>query len=113
MELAQYIIVNTSLGMGKGKIAAQASHAAIAVLEKVEDDTIEEWKDSGMKKVVLKVASTEELIELFQKTKKELPCALITDAGHTQIESGSKTCFACGPIDETKAAKYFGHLKLL
>jgi len=113
MELTQYIIVNNSLGMGKGKIAAQASHASVSVLEKIDDEIIQEWKENGMKKVVLKVNSTDELVQLFQKTKKELPCALITDAGRTQIESGSKTAFACGPCDEARAQKYFKELKLL
>ena len=113
MELAQYIIVNTSLGMNKGKIAAQASHAAVSVLEKVDKKIIEEWKNQGMKKIVLKISSTKELVELFQKTKKELPCALITDAVHTKIEPGSKTCFACGPIKEHEGEKHFGKLKLL
>ncbi len=113
MELTQYIIINNSLGMNKGKIAAQASHASVSVLDKVDDKVIEEWKMNGMKKIVLKVNSTEELLELFEKTKKELPCMLITDAGRTQIASGSKTAFACGPVDEMKAQKYFSKLKLL
>ncbi len=113
MELAQYIIVNSSLGMNKGKIAAQVAHAAVSVLDKADRETISEWKMTGMKKIVLKVASTEELIELFEKVKRKLPCALITDAGRTQIEAGSKTCFACGPIDENEGKKYFSHLKLL
>ena len=114
MELAQYIIMNTSLGMDKGKLVAQGCHAAVSVLDKVDKKVVEEWKQSGMKKIVLKVNSTEELIELFQSVKdKKLPCALITDAGRTQIASGSKTAFACGPIDEEKAAQYFKNLKLL
>jgi peptidyl-tRNA hydrolase, PTH2 family len=113
MELTQYIIINNSLGMGKGKIASQASHASVSVLEKVNSKDIEEWKINGMKKIVLKVNSTEELLQLFQKVKGELPCALIIDAGRTQIESGSKTCFACGPINENKGNKYFKNLKLL
>jgi len=113
MELVQYIIVNASLGMGKGKIAAQSSHAAVSVLEKVDEETISEWKSQGMKKVVLKVKSTEELLELFEKAKKHLPCALITDGGRTQIAPGSKTCFACGPVNEEEAQKYFKELKLL
>ncbi len=113
MELVQYIIVNNSLGMNKGKIAAQASHASVAVLEKADEDAIREWKENGMKKVVLKVASTEELVMLFEKAKKRFPCALITDAGKTQIAPGSKTCFACGPIDEEEGNKMFGELKLL
>jgi len=113
MELAQYIIVNNSLGMSKGKIAAQASHASVEVLEKADERVVEEWKKGGMKKIVLKVDSTEELLELFQEAKGELPCALITDAGKTQIPSGSKTCFACGPVEEAKGSKYFKGLKLL
>ena len=113
MDLVQYIIVNNSLGMNKGKIAAQCAHASVSVLDKADDSDISEWKHSGMKKIVLKVATTEELLALFEKAKKELPCALITDAGHTQIAPGSKTCFGCGPCDENKAQKYFKDLKLL
>ena len=113
MELTQYIIINNSLGMKKGKIAAQASHASVHVLDKVNSSDIDEWKANGMKKIVLKVDSTEDLLELFQRAKGELPCALITDAGKTQIPSGSKTCFACGPVDEAKGNKYFKNLKLL
>ena len=114
MELAQYIIVNNSLGMDKGKIAAQCAHASVSVLDKVDNKIVETWKQNGMKKIVLKVASTNELVELFQSAKDAgLPCALITDAGRTQIEPGSKTAFACGPIDEEEATKYFSELKLL
>ncbi|MFA6268608.1 MAG: aminoacyl-tRNA hydrolase [archaeon] len=113
MELTQYIVMNTSLGMNKGKLCAQCAHAAVSVLDKVDEETVKDWKKWGMKKVVLKVNSTEELLELFEKTKKHLPCALITDAGRTQIEPGSKTCFACGPVNEVEGQKYFNDLKLL
>ncbi len=113
MKLTQYIIVNNELKMQKGKTAAQSAHASVLVLEKINSSDIEEWKSQGMKKIVLKVNSTKELLELFEFTKKELPCALITDAGKTQIAPGSKTCFACGPVDEAKGNKYFKDLKLL
>jgi len=99
--------------MGCGKCCAQASHASVAVLDKVDDDVVDEWKSMGMKKIVLKIANTEELVKLFEKAKREIPCALITDAGHTQVEPGSKTCFAAGPVEESKGAKYFKDLKLL
>ncbi len=112
-NLTQYIVVNKGLKMGCGKICAQVAHASVSVLDKVDDSDISEWKSEGMKKVVLKVKNTEELVELFERVKKILPCALITDAGHTQIEPGSKTCFGCGPVDEDKAQKYFKDLKLL
>lgn len=113
MELVQYLIVNSGLGMQKGKTASQCAHASISVLEKIDDDIFEEWKNTGMKKVVLKVKDEKELVELFASAKRELPCALIIDAGKTQIAPGSKTVFAAGPCDENKAQKYFSHLKLL
>ena len=99
--------------MNKGKIAAQCAHASVSVLDKTDDDTVSEWKSSGMKKIVLKAKSTEELLELFEKAKRKHPCALITDAGRTQIEAGSKTAFACGPIWEEEGNKLFSALKLL
>ena len=114
MELVQYIVINNSLGMDKGKLVAQGAHASISVLEKVDNKTIENWKNQGMKKIVLKINSTDELIQKFQALKNlKLPVALITDAGKTQVPSGSKTAFACGPISETDGQKYFSELKLL
>lgn len=113
MELVQYIIVNKGLAMNTGKIAAQVAHASVSVLDKADSDDVRDWKRNGMKKIVLKINTTEELIALFEKAKREIPCALITDAGHTQIEPGSKTCFGAGPVDEALGNKYFGHLKLL
>jgi peptidyl-tRNA hydrolase, PTH2 family len=113
MELTQYIIINNSLNMGKGKIAAQASHASISALDKTDEKTIKNWKDQGMKKIVLKINTTEELLELFQTIKKIFPTSLITDAGRTQIKSGSKTAIGIGPIEENEGKKYFKNLKLL
>lgn len=112
-ELVQYIILNNELKMSCGKKCSQSAHASVLVLDKINSSDIDEWKANGMKKIVLKVDSTEDLLELFQRAKGELPCALITDAGKTQIPSGSKTCFACGPVDEAKGNKYFKDLKLL
>ena len=112
-ELVQYIILNNELKMSCGKKCSQSAHASVLVLEKVDSSTLKDWKENGMKKIVLKVGTTEELLELFQRAKGELPCALVTDAGKTQIPSGSKTCFACGPVDEAKGNKYFKDLKLL
>lgn len=44
------------------------------------------------KKIVLKGNSTEHLQELFGKAKElNVPCYLVSDAGHTQIPAGSIT----------------------
>jgi len=60
MEFKQVILIRKDLGMGAGKVAAQAAHASVAALEKTQGqhpDWVEAWKESGMQKVVLKVQS--------------------------------------------------------
>lgn len=116
-ELKQAIIVRADLQMGKGKIAAQASHASVlAYDDAVRDnaDVAEAWMESGCKKIVLKVASEEELLGIFMSAKKEkLPVALIADAGRTQIDPGTKTAVAIGPALESKIDAITSKLKLL
>jgi len=112
-ELKQAIIVRADLKMGKGKIAAQTAHASIEAMGKADETTVAEWKQQGMKKVVLKVQSEKELLELFMRAKRELPCALIKDAGLTQIESGTATAVGIGPAEESKIDKFTKGLKLL
>jgi len=113
----QTIVVRADLGMGKGKIAAQSSHASLAAYNKVRSSRLviaKGWEDEGQKKVVLKVDSEKELFEYFQKAKDAgIPCELIRDAGHTQLEPGTVTCFAAGPWKEEELDKVFGDLKLL
>ncbi len=113
MQLKQAIIIRADLKMGKGKIAAQSAHASVEAMGKTGDETVAGWKAQGMKKVVLKVNSEKELLELFMGAKRELPCALIRDAGLTQVESGSITALGIGPAEESKINKFTKELKLL
>lgn len=113
----QTIVVRADLQMGKGKIAAQSSHASLSSYKKVaksHPEIARRWEDEGQKKVVLKVNGEAELFEYFQKGKDAgIPCELIRDAGHTQLEPGTVTCFAAGPWDEKELDAVFGKLKLL
>lgn len=115
--MKQVIVVRADLKMGKGKIAAQCSHASLMALENAERedaDAANEWKAEGQKKVVLKVNSERELVELFQQVKNAgLKPALVQDAGHTQTAPGTKTCFGAGPAEDARLDKLTGHLKLL
>ena len=116
MELKQVIVVRSDLGMGKGKIAAQNSQASLEAYEKARAKNpawVEEWKNSGQTKVVVKVPSERELLELFEKVRKILPAALIRDAGRTQVEQGSATCLGIGPAPESEINKFTKELKLL
>ena len=74
---------------------------------------MQQWEGEGQKKIVLKVGSEAELFALFEAMKREIPCALIHDAGKTQLEPGTATCFGAGPAEESLINKYCKGLKLL
>ncbi len=116
MPFKQVIVVRADLQLGKGKLAAQAAHAALeAYLKATQKDSraAAEWLATGAQKVVVKVATEGELLELFEQVRKRFPCALIQDAGRTQVEPGTKTCIGIGPAEEREIDKYTAHLKLM
>ncbi|KAB8345887.1 hypothetical protein FH972_022942 [Carpinus fangiana] len=117
-ECKLVLVVRTDLGMTKGKIAAQASHATLACYKAMKRDQtaaklLQRWERMGQAKVALQVKSEEEL-ELLQAQAMSLGlCAnIIHDAGRTQIASGSATVLGVGPgpksvVDQTSLAN--GH----
>ena len=112
----QAIVIRKDLGMSAGKAAAQVAHASLSAYIDVQRDSrerAERWVDEGMKKIVLKVADEKELFLYFQHAKDiGLPVCIIRDAGLTQIESGSATCFAIGPAPSEDIDRVVGKLKL-
>ena len=58
------MIVRTDLKMRKGKIAAQCCHGSIGAYKKSPAEKIKKWENEAYAKVVLKVQTKEELIEL-------------------------------------------------
>jgi len=116
-SIKQVIVIRTDIGMGKGKMAAQASHASvIATLEAKQHEPtwFNTWYKQGMAKIVLKVKSEGELQRIFQlSVKHKLPRAYINDAGHTQLAPGTATAVAIGPAPENLIDPITGSLKLL
>jgi len=111
--MKQAIIIRTDLEMDKGKQVSQGAHASIASFLLSPKEKQERWLKEGMKKIVLKVKTESELIEIFKAAKREkLPCEIINDAGLTQIEP-SKTAVGIGPDADEKIDKITGKLKLL
>ncbi len=113
----QVIVFRADLKMSKGKIAAQAGHAAVSAAEEARKNHREwfkAWIDEGQCKVVVKVKSEKELLDLEKQAKEMgLPCALIVDRGLTEIPPGTITCLGIGPAPSEKVDKITGKLPLL
>lgn len=119
LSLRMTYVVNCSLEMGVGKVAAQVAHGAVALFQKLLynpnsfEFPLHLWKMNGETKIVLRGDSADHLRDLQQKAEQaQLPTVLIEDAGRTQIPSGSVTVLA---LFGTKKdlQPIVGHLKLL
>jgi peptidyl-tRNA hydrolase, PTH2 family len=115
VETKLTIVVRADLGMGRGKIAAQASHAAVAAtLASFGSSDFRAWLSDGQPKVVLRADSEEDLASIAERaTAAGLPVQLIRDAGRTQVPSGTPTCCAIGPAEASMIDAVTGDLSLL
>lgn len=114
MEYKQVIVIRNDLKLSKGKLAAQVSHASVEAMLKSHKDDISKWRGQGMKKVVLKVETKEDLIKIKNDAEDNgLVTGLIIDAGKTELPPSTMTCLGIGPAPEEKIDKVTGHLKMV
>ncbi|KAL6436880.1 hypothetical protein ACFW04_004920 [Cataglyphis niger] len=109
------LVIRTDLKMGKGKVAAQCSHAAVAAYKaaRKHPKILKAWEESGQAKITLKVDSEAALLEIAKQAKAVgLLSNIVQDAGHTQIAAGSKTVCGVGPGPAKLIDQVTGHLKL-
>jgi PTH2 family peptidyl-tRNA hydrolase len=113
----QAIVFRSDLKLSKGKAAAQAGHAAVSAAEearKHDQDWWREWIVEGQCKIIVKVKSEKELLELKEQAEHlTLPRALIIDRGLTEIPPDTITCLGIGPAPAEKIDKITGSLPLL
>lgn len=115
-DFKMVLVVRNDLKMGKGKVAAQCSHAAVSGYKQVQrrkPELLQGWEYCGQPKVVVKAPDEETLIELLTRAKEfGLPVSLIQDAGRTQIAPGSRTVLGIGPGPSDLIDMVTGELKL-
>lgn len=111
------LCVNTSLGMGKGKIAAQCGHAAVGCYKRCRrkcPSALSAWEKTGCAKIAVKCPSEEEMGIILEKAaSKGIPIYLVEDAGRTQIAAGSQTVLGLGPAPVREFEGVTSHLKLM
>lgn len=110
----QVIVVNNALKLPKGKLAAQAAHAAVGAFLEASEQAQQDWLEEGMPKVVLRGEDEDELHRLEAVAVTEnIPACLIEDAGRTVVPEGTVTCLGLGPAEDEKLDALTGDLKLL
>ena len=110
----QVIVVRNDVKMSPAKLAVQVAHASVGTAQKAEKKIFTAWEKEGAKKVVLAVKDKKELLALEEKCKElKLPCALISDAGLTELKKGTTTCLGIGPDKEEQINKVTGSLPLM
>lgn len=115
-DFKMVLVVRNDLKMGKGKIAAQCSHATLGLFKKLQlraPKSLRRWERCGQVKVVVKIESEEDMLVLQGRAKSlNLPTHITIDAGRTQIAPNSRTVMAIlGPADMVDDVT--GGLKLL
>jgi peptidyl-tRNA hydrolase, PTH2 family len=115
VETKLTLVVRADLGMGRGKIAAQAAHAAVtAALANARSRDFRAWLRDGQPKVVLRASSEQQLYEIAEQAHAAgLPVQVINDAGRTQVAEGTPTCCAIGPAAAGRIDAVTGDLSLL
>ncbi len=130
------IVMRRDLKMRKGKIAAQAGHAALeAALRALaaegrlgelqmtdggmtlvtdRETPLSAWFREGTAKVCVYVDSEEELLSIAEKAKERgIIAAVITDAGLTEFHGEpTNTCLALEPLAKSRADELTGGLPL-
>ncbi|MFH1105834.1 MAG: peptidyl-tRNA hydrolase Pth2 [Candidatus Aenigmatarchaeota archaeon] len=111
--MKQAVVIRKDLEMSAGKTAAQACHASLGAYLKTNPALRRAWEKSGAKKIVLGVNSLSALKSLYQKAvKQKIPCALIADAGATELAPGTITALGIGPDKDEKIDKVTSELSL-
>jgi len=119
-----YIMINNSVKMSKGKIAAQVAHGTEEMTKTLITQYPDIWNSynhpMNVKCKICLRANEEQMKkarELFPKNKSGEWCVPIFDAGATQVPAGTNTVIVFCPfrknLDNYQNGNYFSQFKLL
>ena len=121
-EVRMSLVVRQDLKMGKGKAAAQCSHATLALYKKMSDPQLQAYNPhmlrrweygNGQAKITLQVPTQEDMDLLFATAMSlGVNAYIVHDAGRTQIAAGSATVLGLGPAPKSVMDQITGGLKL-
>ena len=101
--------------MSPGKAAAQSGHATLGAYRRGRrlcPGAVRDWLRIGQMKITVKCPTLQQLLELEETCAAAgLNTYLIRDAGHTEIDPGSRTCLAVGPAPASVMDPLTRHLK--
>lgn len=111
--LSVYLIVNGPLSMSAGKIAAQAFQACQRLLDRAEHDvqladTLTAWRQEGTCTITREAQTP----AVFARARSELDCVEMIDEGLTEVEPGSVTMLAVGPIRRSQEPRMLRHKRV-
>jgi len=110
-----YIFVNKALGMSPGKLAAQASHAAVEAYISSKPDLQKSWRlpEKHYTKLIMEArdAIHLETIKTYLK-ERGINSELIIDEGYTEILPHQMTALGVEIIDKNELGKVFASFKL-
>jgi len=110
----QVIAVRQDLKLSKGKLSVQVAHASLEAYKNAGQKARLAWDSSGCKKVAVRIEDLNALMGIYESAKRaKLPCALIKDAGRTEVEPGTITAVGIGPAEENDVDRITGRLKML
>ena len=117
LRFKQALVVRLDLGMGRGKIAVQCSHAAVSAAEEARTKFptwYRDWMNEGQAKIALKISEIGSLLTLERRARSlSLPTYMVRDRGLTQVPPGEITCLGIGPAPSTTLDNLTGNLSLL
>ena len=112
-ELKQVIVLRTDLGISTGKMIAQGAHASLKAYKESDEEVRDDWESKGAKKIAVEADQSTLQEKLAEAKTLQIPAALVKDAGHTEVSSGTVTALGIGPAESSKIDQITGELKLI